>query len=151
MYNAGGNVILLVEDDPNDVLLMQRAFRKAEITNPVQVLGDGEAVVRYLAGNGEYADRDRYPLPGLILLDLKLPLRSGHEVLVWLQQQPTLKRIPVVVLTSSNEVVDVNRAYDLGANSYLVKPVSFDALMDMVKTLNLYWIRLNEQPQIRAN
>lgn len=141
-------VILLVEDDPNDVLLIQRAFRKANLENPLQVVNDGEAAIHYLAGEGAYADRNQYPLPVLILLDLKLPRRSGFEVLEWLRDQPTLRRIPVVVLTSSRESPDVNWAYDLGANSYLVKPVGFDDLVEMVQTLGLYWMILNESPQL---
>lgn len=142
--------ILLVEDDPNDVLLIQRAFRKANLVNPLQVVSDGEQAELYLSGRGTYADRERYPLPVIVLLDLKLPRRSGLEVLEWLRGQPGLKRMQVVVLTSSREATDVNRAYDLGANSYLVKPVAFDALIDMVKALDLYWMILNEKPEIGA-
>ena len=140
--------ILLVEDNSDDVLLTRRAFRKANIANPLQVVADGEAAVHYLSGQGGYADRELYPLPVLILLDLKLPRRSGHEVLDWLQQQPELKRLLVVVLTSSKESVDINEAYELGANSYLVKPVAFDALLEMVKTLNQYWFLFNEKPTV---
>jgi CheY-like chemotaxis protein len=142
------NVLLLVEDDPNDVLLIQRAFRKANLVNPIQAVGDGEQAVAYLSGQGEYADRKRYPLPLLILLDLKMPRKWGFEVLAWLRQQPNLKRLPVVVLTSSREKSDINRAYELGANSYLTKPVTIDALTDMVKALNLYWMILNEKPEV---
>ena len=149
MINIARYTILLVEDDPNDVLLTQRAFRRANIVNPLQVVQDGEAAVLYLDGQGTYADRDRYPLPVLVLLDLKLPRLSGLEVLEWLQQHPELKRLLVVVLTSSRENADVNRAYDLGANSYLVKPVAFDGFLEMVKTLNMYWLILNEKPRVR--
>lgn len=142
------DIVLLVEDDPNDVLLMQRAFRRAKVTNPVQVVGDGEDAVLYLSGQAPYKDRTRYPLPALILLDLKLPRKSGLEVLEWLRKQAGLKRLPVVVLTSSKESTDISRAYDLGVNSYLVKPVSFDTLLDMVETLNVYWLLLNEKPTL---
>jgi CheY-like chemotaxis protein len=140
--------ILLVEDDPNDVLLLQRACRKANLGNPVHVARDGEEAVAYLAGTGPYADRTRYPYPVIVLLDLKLPRKSGHEVLQWLRGQEGLRRTPVVVLTSSRESEDLDRAYDLGANSYLVKPVSADALCEMVQGLQLYWLILNEQPQV---
>ena len=142
--------ILLVEDDPNDIILIKRAFEKTRITNPLQVVEDGEEAISYLAGKGRYADREKYPLPMLLLLDLKLPRKSGHEVLEWLRQQPILKRLTVVVLTSSQQSSDINRAYDLGANSYLVKPVTFDALVEIVKTLNLYWLLLNEKPIIEG-
>jgi len=140
------DTILLVEDDSNDVLLIQRAFRKASLSNPLQIVEDGEAAILYLKGEESFADRDRYPLPRLILLDLKLPRKSGFEVLVWLRQQPKFYGLPVVVLTSSKEKNDIQQAYLLGANSYLVKPVGFDSLLDMIKTLNLYWLMFNQTP-----
>jgi CheY-like chemotaxis protein len=143
-----GTAILLVEDDANDVILIRRAFAKAEIKNPVYTVEDGDAAVAYLAGEGAYADRNDHPLPGVVLLDLKLPRRSGLEVLEWVRQSPTLRRLPIVVLTSSRESADVNRAYDLGANSYLVKPVGFDALTDLVRILQGYWVEWNEKPEI---
>lgn len=142
--------ILLVEDNPVDVLLMQRAFRNENFANTsLQIVRDGDAAVFYLNGDGEYSDRDRYPLPAIILLDLKLPRRSGHEVLVWLKQQPELKRLPVVMLTSSRQTLDVKRAYDLGANSYLVKPVGFASLSEMMRSFNEYWLNYTELPEFR--
>jgi CheY-like chemotaxis protein len=138
--------ILLIEDDANDVMLFQRAYRKCNLANPLQVVNDGEAAQDYLAGSAKYADREAYPLPGLVLLDFKLPRKSGLEVLAWLRSQAELKRLPVVALTSSREKIDVNRAYDLGINSYLVKPVAFDNLMQLIKALGLYWMILNENP-----
>lgn len=138
--------ILLVEDDPNDVLLIRRAFSRAKLLSSLHIVNDGDSAIDYLAGANQYGDRDLYPLPALILLDLKLPRRSGLEVLEWLKQQPELRRLPVVVLTSSRENIDVNRAYDLNANSYLVKPVAPDSLLEMVKMLDLYWLMLNEKP-----
>lgn len=140
--------VLLVEDNPRDVLLVQRAFKKANCTSPIQVVNDGDAAVAYLAGEAPYHDRALYPLPAFVLLDLKLPRRSGSEVLMWLRQQPGLRRIPVVILTASREYIDVNQVYDLGANAYIVKPVAFDNLVEIVKTLNLHWILFNEPPQI---
>ncbi len=143
-------VILIVEDDPNDVLLLQRAFKKANIVVPLQTVGHGDDAVAYLAGDGQYADREQYPAPILVLLDLKLPRRSGLEVLEWIRAQSGLRRLPVVVLTSSKEADDINKAYDLGANSYLVKPVGFDSLLALVKSLQMYWLTLNQQPEIPA-
>jgi CheY-like chemotaxis protein len=140
--------ILLVEDDSNDVLLIRRAFQKANLANPIQVAEDGEHAVLYLSGQGPYTDRVRHPLPVLVLLDLKLPRKTGLEVLEWLREQPGLRRLPVVVLTSSRETSDINRAYDLGANSYLVKPVSRDGLLDLVKNLDVYWLILNQKPEM---
>ncbi len=144
-------IILLVEDNPKDVLLIQRAIRRAEIKIGVQVVNDGDSAVAYLAGEGAYQDRMLHPLPILVLLDLKLPRRSGAEVLLWLRQQPALKRLPVVVLTASREYADINHVYDLGANAYMVKPFAFDDLVQIVHTLNLHWIVLNEKPHLRSN
>lgn len=138
--------ILLVEDDINDVTLFQRAYRKCELANPLQIVGDGEAAQDYLAGSGKYADRLAYPIPALVLLDFKLPRKSGLEVLEWMRSQNDLKRLPVVALTSSQEKADVNRAYDLGINSYLVKPAAFDNLMQLIQALSLYWMMLNQNP-----
>lgn len=145
------HTILIVEDDPNDVALIRRAFQKARLVNSLQVVTDGEAVIAYLDGQPPYDERRRHPLPVVLLLDLKLPLKSGFEVLQWLRAQPKLRRLPVVILTSSSETPDINKAYDLGANSYLVKPVAVDALADMFKTLDLYWLVLNEKPDLEAN
>lgn len=147
METTGFN-ILLVENDPNDILFIQQAFCQAEVTVTLQVVEDRDTAVDYLSGVGEYADRDRYPLPAVILLDLKLPRCSGIEVLTWIKQQPIIKRIPVIVLTSSRETADINQSYDLGVSSYLVKPVTFKALSDMIVTLSAYWLRLNECPSM---
>ncbi|GAO35645.1 chemotaxis protein CheY [Sulfuricella sp. T08] len=146
--NSALQTILLVEDDANDVMLFQRAYRKCRLANPLQVVDDGEAALDYLAGRGKYADRASYPLPALVLLDFKLPRKSGLEVLAWMRERTELKRLPVVALTSSRERSDVNRAFDLGINSYLVKPVAFDNLLQLVKALGLYWLVLNENPDL---
>lgn len=143
--------ILLAEDNSDSVLLIQRAFRRANIPHPIQVVPDGESVILYLTGSDRYADRELYPFPSLLLLDLKIPIKSGHEVLEWLRQQPHLKRLPVVILTSSKEMSDINRAYDLGANSYLVKPVGFDNLLETIKTLHHYWNSSNQAPTVLAS
>jgi len=146
--NPREHVVLLAEDDPNDVLLIQRAFQKTNIANPLYVVRDGEEAVAYLSGQVQYADRRRHPLPVLLLLDLKMPRKSGFEVLQWLRQRPKLKRLPVVVLTSANQNPDINKAFDLGANSYLVKPGGLDSLLELVKNLNMYWLILNEKPEL---
>ena len=142
--------ILLVEDDDNDVMLLQRAFRRSSIANPLQIVRHGDDAVAYLEGSGEFADREAHPLPLLVLLDLKLPRRTGLEVLAWVKERVGLKKIPIVVLTSSKNDEDVNRAYELGANSYLVKPVSFETLLELVKSLESYWLVLNERPSVTA-
>ncbi len=145
---AREGVILLAEDDPNDVLLIQRAFQRTQVANPLQVVRDGEEALAYLSGHGPFADRERYPLPVLMLMDLKMPRKSGLELLEWVRQQPGLKRLPIIVLTSSNQSPDINRAYELGANSYLVKPAGFDSLLELVKNLDMYWLILNEEPEL---
>ena len=128
--------ILLVEDDSNDSLLLQRAFRRANLPHLLRVVADGEQAMAYLTGQDPYTDRDENPFPVLVLLDLKLPRKSGLEVLAWLRQQSELKDLPVVVLTSSRQTSDIDAAYALGANSYMAKPEgNFDDLAQMVKTL----------------
>jgi len=141
--------VLLVEDTHGDVLLVKRAFAKNGSDARLLVLGDGVTAIDYLAGRGAYIDRGEHPLPDLVLLDLKLPGRSGFEVLTWVRGEPGLKRLPVTVLTSSAHRPDVDRAYELGANSYLVKPVDFHSLAELLKTVDLYWA-VNERPSLRA-
>lgn len=143
--------VLIVEDNPDDRLLLKRAFDRARLANPLRFVENGEEMVAYLTGQGVHADRKAHPLPLLILLDLKLPRMSGLEALEWRRQQdPQLQRIPVVVLTTSRESTDVNRAYELGASTYLVKPVDFDALLGLVNQIGIYWMLLAEMPDVPA-
>jgi CheY-like chemotaxis protein len=135
------SAILLVEDNEDDVFLMRHALTSAGVTNPVHVVETGAQAVDYLSGAGDYRDRARHPLPTVVFLDLKLPLMSGHEVLAWIRAQRQLEGLLVVVLTSSNEPSDVRRSYSLGANSYLVKPLSARQLLDLAKALNWTWLR----------
>jgi CheY-like chemotaxis protein len=137
------STVLLVEDNADDAELIAYAFRKAGIANPLVTIEDGAAAIDFVTGAGRYADRVIHPLPGLVLLDLKLPRRSGFEVLQAIRDGDATRHTPVVVLTSSNQSADVKRAYELHANSYLVKPVNGQALLDMVRALDAYWIRLN--------
>lgn len=138
--------VLHVEDDPNDVLLLQRAFKKTNGQARIHAVSDGDKAVSYLNGGENYQDREKHPLPNLILLDLKMPRKSGLEVLSWIRGQSRFKRTIVVVFTSSKHDQDINSAYELGANSYLVKPVGFDALIELVKMVNHYWGGLNQMP-----
>lgn len=135
--------VLLVEDDPADVALLERAFEKAGINASLKIAGDGEEAQAYLAGHGPFADRARFPLPNLVLLDIKMPRRSGMEVLEWIRKQKEFRSLPVVMLTSSRQAVNLRLAYDLGANSYLVKPVGFERLLETVRTFDAYWLQLN--------
>src|SRR5262245_32676760 len=138
--------ILLVEDNRMDVELTLDAFREARLTNTVRVASNGQAALDYLLGRGEFADRAAHPLPNLILLDLKLPGIDGFEVLRQVKTTPILKRLPVVVLTSSKEEGDRALSYDIGANSYLVKPVSFEGFLGVVREIEGYWLTLNAPP-----
>lgn len=128
-------VILMVEDDPNDVLLLKRALRKERVTLPVQVVSDGQAAIDYLEGRGGFADRDRHPLPCLILMDLKMPRMSGLEVLSWLRNHQDLKDLPVFMLTSSGEPKDRQHAEDHGVEAYRVKPVTLEGLMHVAREI----------------
>lgn len=136
--------VLLVEDDENDVFFMQRAFQDANILTPLNVVTDGRQAIEYISGKGEYSDRQKFPLPCLILLDLKLPYVLGLDVLKWLREHNEFDTIVVVVLTSSKQDADIEKAYQLGANSYLVKPPDADQLLEMVKRIKLYWMEINQ-------
>lgn len=145
-----GFTVLLVEDDPDDVFFLRDAFKKTGMPDALRVVRDGEEAVAYLLGLAAYADRSLHPLPALVLLDLKLPRKSGLEVLEWRRGRPELMRVPVIVLTSSQSEDDMVKAYEFGANSYLVKPISSDAQLDMVKAIRGYWIALNKVPKSPA-
>jgi len=141
--NGSDQTILLVDDDANELFLLKRAFQKANVTNSLRVARDGQEAIDYLSRQGSFAGSKAEPLPALMLLDLKMPRKNGFEVLEWVRQQPGLRRMVVVVLTSSNLMADIKRAYDLGANSYLVKPVDFESLVKLVQALDAYWFLAN--------
>jgi CheY-like chemotaxis protein len=138
------HTILLVEDNEDDAFLMKRALRDAGIQNPLQLVEDGQQAIDYLAGTGAFADRLAKPLPMIVFLDLKLPHRSGHEVLQWIREQPQFAKLIVIVLTSSNEPVDLNRSYRLGANSFVVKPPTARQLLELAEAFKLWWLQQNE-------
>lgn len=136
-------IIMLVEDNRMDVELTLDAFKEARLSNRIEVANSGSQALDYLLGNGAFADRIEHPLPDLILLDLKMPGIDGFEVLKHIKKTPNIKRIPVVVLTSSKEQGDRALSYDIGANSYLVKPVAFSGFIDMIRQIEDYWLTLN--------
>jgi CheY-like chemotaxis protein len=136
--------VLLVEDDPNDIRLMQRAFAKANYNVSLQAVLDGEEGMNYLAGAKAFEDRESYPFPILIILDLKLPRKSGFELLEWIKQTPSTKFLPVIVFTSSQQPRDISKAFDLGANAYLAKPIGFENLLDTVHKIVDFWVGLNQ-------
>jgi CheY-like chemotaxis protein len=139
--------ILLVEDESNDVFLMEDAFRKGSVPVQVQVARDGREALRYLRGEGQYADRKRHPLPRLTLLDLNLPHVHGLQVLKQIREEPHLRKLIVVVLTSSIADSDIDRAYALGANSYLSKPNNLEAVQELVELIGQYWLGKNRLPR----
>jgi len=137
-------MILLVEDNPSDIALTQRAFAKSHIANELIVAEDGQAALDYLFATGKHTNRDVSQVPALVLLDLKLPGVDGLEVLRQIRLDPRTSRLPVVILTTSKEEQDVAQSYDLGANSYIRKPVDFTQFIQAVEHLGLYWLVLNE-------
>jgi len=140
-------VILLAEDEEDYVLLIQRAFSKANILNPLHVVWNGQEVISYLKGDGKYSNREEYPLPDLLLLDLKMPRVNGFEVLQWIRQQPGLAPLRVLVLTSSDQIRDVNEAYRLGANSFLVKPLDFEDFAQLSHLIQEFWLKASKAPE----
>jgi len=148
--NAERKIILVAEDDPTDAFFLQRAFGKTGVSIGLEFVRDGQEAIDYLRGEPPYADRKTHPLPQLLLLDLKMPRLNGFEVLDWLRNQPQLKRLLVIVFSSSAELGDIDRAYDLGANSYLVKPHASEQLMELVHRVEKYWLESNQGPSAFA-
>ena len=135
-------IVLLVDDSYNDSLLMRTVFERAGFVQPLRFARDGEEVMAYLSGAGAYGDREQFPLPTVVLLDLNMPRKNGFEVLEWIRQQPALRRLRVYVLSTSNRTEDIQRAYDLGANSYLVKPGNLDGLLQTARAL-FAWLKVS--------
>ena len=150
MRSLALETILVVEDDPNDTLLLRRTFQRFDLAKEPQVVSSGELALAYLDGREPFASRADYPLPTLIFLDLKLPGLSGFEVLTWVRQQPRLSKAQIVVLTGSRKSLDVYRAYELGAASYLVKPVNPQDIARLAESLKLPWLALAEQARPTA-
>lgn len=135
--------LLLVEDNEDDRFFLKRALKAAGVSNPLFIAEDGQKAIDYLSGAGAFGDRAKFPVPAVILLDLNMPEVKGLEVLHWLRQQDSLRGVVVVILTSSQEPSDVRKAYQLGANSYLVKPATSGQLENLVKALDQYWLEFN--------
>jgi CheY-like chemotaxis protein len=137
-----------VEDEVNDVFFMKHAFKAVEILHPLQVAQNGRKAIEYLSGKGQYADRNAFPMPGLVLLDLNLPYVMGLDVLKWVRSQPALKALVVIILSSSQLRPDVEKAYQLGANAYLVKPSTPPELRDLAVAIKKFWLELNHIPAV---
>lgn len=142
--------VLLVEDDLNDIFLVKRAFKMAQLQNPLQVVTDGEEAVHYLGGQGKYADRDAFPLPRLIVMDIAMPRMTGFDVLNWIKHDGVLRRIPVIIVSSSDRPQDINRAYELGANAYMVKPMNFRAVEHLFQSITHYWGLECAKPELQG-
>jgi CheY-like chemotaxis protein len=140
--------ILLAEDTEDDAILICRAFRQAGMCNPIHRVSNGQEAISYLMGEGKFRDRKAFPLPCVLLCDLKMPGKSGIDVLRWVRRQPGLKRLVVVMMTASNHRQDIDLCYDLGANSYLIKPLGTAELLEMVKRFKTYWLATNQPPEI---
>ena len=143
--SAQSLTVLHVDDDPNDTALLQAASRKAEVLFELHNVEDGDQAIAYLNGSGKFADRVHYKLPSLVLLDLKMPRATGFEILSWIRNHPTLKRLPVIVLSGSELQDDIRNAYAAGANSYLIKPLGFESLVDLVKSISGAWLNASVQ------
>ena len=139
-------IILMADDDADDRLLAQEAMHESRVLNDLYFVENGVQLLNYLRGDGEFHDRKLYPMPGLILLDLNMPKMDGREALAQLKADPRLRRIPVVILTTSKAEEDKMKGYDLGAASYITKPVTFDALVELMRTLGKYWVQFVELP-----
>jgi DNA-binding response OmpR family regulator len=142
------NPILLVEDNADDVFFLRRALKAKNVDVPVVLMPDGREAIRYLNGENDYANRTVHPLPRLVLLDLQLPYFTGLQVLEWARKHAVVKRIPIVIFSSSSQASDIEQAYELGANSYLVKPTDVAELGRIVETLRVYWLEINHGPSL---
>src|SRR5438034_3303443 len=141
------SVILLAEDREDDIVILRKAFAQTDFSGSLFVVRDGDEAIAYLQGEGPYINRAEYPLPALLLLDLKMPRKNGFEVLKWIRLQPGLRTLRVIVLTSSGEMHDVNLAYLLGANSFLEKPADFERFVAVVHAIEGYWLWMSEAPE----
>jgi len=139
-------VILYADDDPEDRMLAKDALEESRLANHLHFVEDGEELMEYLKNEGRYADKQEYPPPGLVLLDLNMPRKDGREALREIKDDPKLRIIPIVVLTTSRADEDVLRTYDLGVSSFITKPVTFDSLVEIMKTLGKYWFEIVELP-----
>lgn len=147
MSNKKSILILIADDDAEDRMLIQDALDESRLKNQVQFVENGEELMDYLNHRNQFSDREKYPSPGLILLDLNMPKKDGREAIKEIKSDDTLKLIPIVVLTTSKAEEDIIRTYNLGVNSFITKPVTFSSLVDVMKTLSKYWFEIVELPK----
>src|SRR5258706_1358756 len=141
-------IVLLVDDREDDILLTQQAFDRAEVANQLFVVRDGEEAISYLEGTGKFSNRAEFPLPHLVLLDVNLPKLDGFEVLQWIRAHPELKSLRVVMLTTSDQMTDIDKAYEMAVNSYVVKPIKFKSLVELVGILMRFWFENSRAPRL---
>jgi CheY-like chemotaxis protein len=146
--NKRSIVILIADDDPEDRMLVKEALEESRLTNKIEFVENGEELVDYLQNKGKYADKEKCPTPGLILLDLNMPKKDGREALKEIKADPHLRVIPIVVLTTSKAEEDILKTYDLGVSSFITKPVTFSALVEVMKTVSKYWFEVVELPKM---
>ncbi|MBJ6119167.1 response regulator [Pontibacter sp. BT310] len=147
MSNKRSIIILIADDDAEDRMLVKEALEESRLNNNIQFVENGEELLDYLNNKGRFEDKDKYPTPGLILLDLNMPKKDGREALKEIKNEDHLRIIPVVVLTTSKAEEDILRTYDLGVSSFITKPVTFSSLVDVMKTLSKYWFEIVELPK----
>ncbi|MBC5774795.1 response regulator [Pontibacter sp. KCTC 32443] len=145
--NRRSIIILIADDDAEDRMLVKEALEESRLNNNIQFVENGEELLDYLHNRGKFTDKDQYPTPGLILLDLNMPKKDGREALKEIKNDEHLRMIPVVVLTTSKAEEDILRTYDLGVSSFITKPVTFSSLVDVMKTLSKYWFEIVELPK----
>ena len=138
---------LIAEDDQDTQVLIERAFKQADISAPLYFTNDGQHAMDYLAGRGEHSDRTRFPIPAILLLDLKMPFRDGFEVLRWIRADPRMRKLVVIMFSGSSIEKDVEEAFNLGVNSFVMKPVSFSELLQVIMAIHHYWFGCNHFPQ----
>jgi CheY-like chemotaxis protein len=141
------HIYLIAEDDSDTQLLIQRAFKQADLSAPLYFADDGEQAIEYLAGRGQFSDRSRYPLPAILLFDLKMPFKDGFDVLRWIRAHPSFRKLVVIMFSGSSLERDVEQAFDLGVNSFVMKPVSFSELLQVIMAIHHYWFGCNHFPQ----
>jgi CheY-like chemotaxis protein len=140
--------VLLAEDDPNDVYFLQYAFQEAGINNPLKTVADGQEAIDYLSGTARFSDRNQFPFPGLVILDLKMPHKTGIDVLQWLLTEDELRCVPTIMLSSSAHPLDVEEAYRLGVNAFVVKPSGISQRAELARMIKSFWLTLNQPPLI---
>ncbi len=141
------HIYLIAEDDQDTQLLIHRAFKQADLAAPLYFTNDGEQTIQYLAGRGKFADRNQFPLPAILLLDLKMPFKDGFDVLRWIRDNPSFRKLVVIMFSGSSLERDVEQAFELGVNSFVMKPVSFSELLQVIMAIHHYWFGCNHFPQ----